>query len=324
MCTLCEVRFNDANAKEAHLRGRKHRIAYKKKIDPSLIVMEVKSDRKMVEQMKRWEIRAEKNIDNALYALDVNLFDVQWARFFEWRIDDLQEDLQSLKTQLRQNDIFSRYHCDWLVHYRHDLVAAPREMMVQVHEAVCIMEIACLSIADVINNTFMHLNPYDRDEERAEKSQAIDMIKFQEMLDSNEFIDCISQYEEKMLLQQEVPPPMLRSSVMKFIRVKSLGKGFLLADDNFIDGCVLYCNFFPTTHLKAIYEAVLATYINSVQSKFTFELVKEQSEKSASFILAVKSTEKDSRKQFQISIRATFTAGFIRNCHPPLVNSKFN
>lgn len=281
--------------------------------------MEVKSDRKLVEQMKRWEIRAEKNIDNALYSLDVNLFDVQWAHFFAWRISDFQEDLQSLKTQLRQNDLFSRYHCDWLVHYRHDLVAAQRKMMVNVHEAVCMMEVASLSIADVINSTFMHLNPHDRDEERAEKSQAIDMDTFNKMLHSNEFIDCVKKYEEK--LQQEKPllPPMLRSSVMKFVRVKSLGKGFLLADDDLID-VVLYCNFFPTTQLKTIYEAVLPTYLNSVQSKFTFEL--EQFEK-ASFVLAVKSTEKHGRKQFQIAIRATFTAGFIRNCHPPLVNSKF-
>lgn len=320
MCTLCEVRFNDANAKDSHLIGRKHRITYKKKIDPALIVMEVKSDRKLVEQMRQWEARAENNIDNALYSQDVNLFDVNWAQFFEWHIEDLQEDLQTLKTQLTANDSFSRTVSDWLVHYRYNAIAAPRQMMASLHEAVCMVEVACLSVAEVINSAFMGLTQGDLDEERAEKSQSIDLEKFQQMVDSNEFIDCLSQYEKKQLQQSQekpLPPPMLRSNVMKFVRVRSLGKGFLLADDDLVD-VVLYCNFFPTSQLKTIYETVLAAYLNSVQSKFTFELAKEQSEKAA-FVLVAKSLS--SEEQFQMSIRASFTAGFIRNCHPPLVNS---
>lgn len=37
-CRLCECRFNDVNAKDMHLKGRRHRLAYKKKVDPNLIV----------------------------------------------------------------------------------------------------------------------------------------------------------------------------------------------------------------------------------------------------------------------------------------------
>lgn len=37
-CKLCDCRFNDPNAKEMHLKGRRHRLQYKKKVDPNLIV----------------------------------------------------------------------------------------------------------------------------------------------------------------------------------------------------------------------------------------------------------------------------------------------
>lgn len=37
-CKLCDCQFNDPNAKDMHMKGRRHRLAYKKKVDPSLRV----------------------------------------------------------------------------------------------------------------------------------------------------------------------------------------------------------------------------------------------------------------------------------------------
>ncbi|XP_002153846.1 zinc finger RNA-binding protein isoform X1 [Hydra vulgaris] len=37
-CTLCDCRFNDVVAKTAHTKGRRHRLSYKKKVDPTLKV----------------------------------------------------------------------------------------------------------------------------------------------------------------------------------------------------------------------------------------------------------------------------------------------
>ncbi|KAK6644082.1 hypothetical protein RUM43_000347 [Polyplax serrata] len=37
-CKLCECKFNDPNAKEMHMKGRRHRLQYKKKVDPQLVV----------------------------------------------------------------------------------------------------------------------------------------------------------------------------------------------------------------------------------------------------------------------------------------------
>ncbi|CAG0918684.1 unnamed protein product [Notodromas monacha] len=37
-CNLCDCQFNDVNAKDMHLKGRRHRTQFKKKVDPSLQV----------------------------------------------------------------------------------------------------------------------------------------------------------------------------------------------------------------------------------------------------------------------------------------------
>ncbi|CAB4063864.1 ZFR [Lepeophtheirus salmonis] len=37
-CKLCDCRFNDPNAKEMHMKGRRHRLQYKKKVNPDLVV----------------------------------------------------------------------------------------------------------------------------------------------------------------------------------------------------------------------------------------------------------------------------------------------
>lgn len=37
-CKLCECKFNDPNAKEMHMKGRRHRLQFKKKVQPDLVV----------------------------------------------------------------------------------------------------------------------------------------------------------------------------------------------------------------------------------------------------------------------------------------------
>ncbi|XP_067666899.1 zinc finger RNA-binding protein-like isoform X3 [Haliotis asinina] len=60
-CKLCECKFNDPNAKEMHLKGRRHRLQYKKKVDPNLQV-EVKPSiraRKVQEEKLRRQAQKE-------------------------------------------------------------------------------------------------------------------------------------------------------------------------------------------------------------------------------------------------------------------------
>ncbi|XP_028980382.2 zinc finger RNA-binding protein isoform X3 [Esox lucius] len=60
-CKLCECSFNDPNAKEMHLKGRRHRLQYKKKVNPELQV-EVKPSiraRKIQEEKMRKQLQKE-------------------------------------------------------------------------------------------------------------------------------------------------------------------------------------------------------------------------------------------------------------------------
>ncbi|XP_012501593.1 PREDICTED: zinc finger RNA-binding protein 2 [Propithecus coquereli] len=54
-CKLCECSFNDANARDMHVKGRRHRLQYKKKVDPDLPIAATPSNRvrKLVEDRMR-------------------------------------------------------------------------------------------------------------------------------------------------------------------------------------------------------------------------------------------------------------------------------
>lgn len=60
-CKLCECRFNDPNAKDMHMKGRRHRFAYKKKVNPDLPVEQKPSlkQRKLTEEKLRRQHREE-------------------------------------------------------------------------------------------------------------------------------------------------------------------------------------------------------------------------------------------------------------------------
>lgn len=73
-CKLCDCKFNDPNAKEMHTKGRRHRLQYKKKVQPDLVV-DVKPtlrQRKMVEREKQrqqmqeefWNRRRDTDMDD--------------------------------------------------------------------------------------------------------------------------------------------------------------------------------------------------------------------------------------------------------------------
>ncbi|XP_078049629.1 zinc-finger protein 72D isoform X2 [Augochlora pura] len=61
-CKLCECRFNDPNAKDMHMKGRRHRFAYKKKVNPDLVVdmkPSLKQRKLLEEKLRRQQMRDE-------------------------------------------------------------------------------------------------------------------------------------------------------------------------------------------------------------------------------------------------------------------------
>nr|XP_023015785.1 zinc finger RNA-binding protein-like isoform X2 [Leptinotarsa decemlineata] len=84
-CKLCECHFNDPNAKDMHMKGRRHRLQYKKKVDPNLVV-DVKPSlrqRKIQEEKLRraamreefWARRHYPEADEGLYWEDHRRYD---------------------------------------------------------------------------------------------------------------------------------------------------------------------------------------------------------------------------------------------------------
>lgn len=76
-CKLCECRFNDPNAKEMHMKGRRHRLQYKKKVNPELVV-EVKPSlrqRKLQEEkLRRQQVRGRIEVIRRLQSVMSDLF----------------------------------------------------------------------------------------------------------------------------------------------------------------------------------------------------------------------------------------------------------
>ncbi|XP_014215361.1 zinc finger RNA-binding protein isoform X3 [Copidosoma floridanum] len=61
-CKLCECRFNDPNAKDMHMKGRRHRFAYKKKVNPDLVVdmkPSLKQRKMLEEKLRQQQMREE-------------------------------------------------------------------------------------------------------------------------------------------------------------------------------------------------------------------------------------------------------------------------
>ncbi|CCD73557.1 DZF domain-containing protein [Caenorhabditis elegans] len=56
-CKLCDCKFSDPNAKEIHIKGRRHRVSYRQKIDPTLVV-DVKPSNKRSQEKRKNQLPA--------------------------------------------------------------------------------------------------------------------------------------------------------------------------------------------------------------------------------------------------------------------------
>ena len=325
-CTLCECRFNDRGAKNQHLKGRKHRIQYKKKVDPTYIVNDIKSDRKQVETARRQSMKKTPvNPEVEAYSGDINPFAEFWCRIFEWSHLDFKEDLQTLKYMQQVPITYSnKTVSDLLIEYKHKISVAPADMMNHIYMAVAMIERGLLSIAAVTDKLFIDLQYEDTVQERAKKSNAIDDEKFHSMAESGDFIKLIQEFDADMEKQKEKP----LSELIRVVRIGHLGKGCVLASDKLVEVAVL-CDFFPTELYSKIMFTILPVHLNNVQNRYVFEVQQEK----AGFLLTIteiasipeeEEVEVDTTKKqlFTIQIRVTFTALHFRYASPDIINRK--
>ncbi|XP_055344626.1 zinc finger RNA-binding protein-like [Paramacrobiotus metropolitanus] len=57
-CTLCDCEFSDESGMNSHIRGRRHRTSYQKKVDPSIVVEPSNAQKKLNERNKRLAAQA--------------------------------------------------------------------------------------------------------------------------------------------------------------------------------------------------------------------------------------------------------------------------
>lgn len=89
-CKLCDCKFNDPNAKEMHMKGRRHRLQYKKKVQPDLVV-EVKPNmrnRKLAEAKNRrqeefWNRRHHGDDDEPMLPIWGGRYDQEFDYFMQ-------------------------------------------------------------------------------------------------------------------------------------------------------------------------------------------------------------------------------------------------
>lgn len=93
-CKLCECSFNDPNAKDMHLKGRRHRLQYKKKVNPDLPV-EIKPSnraRKLLEgklrKQKQKSVLKRQQEDEQRWHMEMRRYeeDLYWRRVEEEQI----------------------------------------------------------------------------------------------------------------------------------------------------------------------------------------------------------------------------------------------
>ncbi|KAM4887304.1 zinc finger RNA-binding protein 2 [Thomomys bottae] len=95
-CTLCECNFNDLNAKDMHVTGRRHRLQYRKKVDPSLPIASgpnVRLQKALAEQLHRQRQVAQKKLEDMRLRWRANL------REHEARCKRVEEEPQAVEQE---------------------------------------------------------------------------------------------------------------------------------------------------------------------------------------------------------------------------------
>uniref|UniRef100_A0A8C1C866 Zinc finger RNA-binding protein n=1 Tax=Cyprinus carpio carpio TaxID=630221 RepID=A0A8C1C866_CYPCA len=160
-CKLCECSFNDPNAKEMHLKGRRHRLQYKKKVNPDLQV-EVKpsirarkiQEEKMRKQMQKeeyWRRREEEERWRMEMRCDYYYF------FFSYNMSYL------LQPPRRPDSSDDRY-----VMTKHAAIYPSEDELQAIQKIVSITERALKLVSDIITDQDASAKGKEDDKEKKE------------------------------------------------------------------------------------------------------------------------------------------------------------
>nr|XP_046913288.1 zinc finger RNA-binding protein-like [Dermatophagoides farinae] len=247
-CTLCECRFNDANAKNLHLKGRRHRLQYKKKVDPSLIVEFIKSDmikieNEQLEKLRQKERSMKKILHTKPYLTeDLDPFQSvdkskEFASLFKYNQNNAHTT--SIHSTYKGNE-YTRSFSDYLLEYRHHLIQPSKLELEYIYQTAYLVEKAIRSVGRFIELNFLLPIPVPK------------FISIHKTLLPMDTINDMLENGENRLIQTD-------SRLVEFIRVLRpgpLGKGLLLTGERYFK-LIILSSVLPTESLLTLFQRLV-------------------------------------------------------------------
>ncbi|XP_076800984.1 zinc finger RNA-binding protein-like isoform X3 [Clavelina lepadiformis] len=242
-CSLCECEFNDPSARDLHVRGRRHRLSYKKKVDPSIEV-DVKLNPKqkslmmlkMRQEARKEAIRQKQKERQILKA-------------------EMQKQ-EELEIKLYEEELYYQYQRD-LVEYEEEMefhrrrnlpppthLLPPRKPILRYFQPRAQVRTQQMKTLDDQHVLAKHAQIYPTEEELNCVQKAVQLVEGV----LKEVSNAIHQQEMKVYtasLSNNLKKPQPERLLKAVLRIGALAKGLLLRGDLYVQ-LVLMCNEKPT------------------------------------------------------------------------------
>ncbi|XP_033633879.1 zinc finger RNA-binding protein-like isoform X2 [Asterias rubens] len=321
-CKLCECKFNDPNAKDMHMKGRRHRLHYKKKVDPSYSVDMKPSNRtrKVQEEKMRRQFAKEeffRQCEENRWQDEISVFphprryeeDMYWRRMEEERYWEerriFEEEMEFFEWQRRrgiphprpvppkmpgQMDAMKRpdSEIDRHVMAKHTAVYPSEQELQSVQAMVSNCEKALKLVSDFLAEAD---TPAEPEEDKAK-------VKEEPKTEAKE-----KEGEEKMDAEGSAAKADTTVRVLKGVmRVGVLAKGLLLKGDLNM-GLVVLCAEKPTrTLLERVVDALPKQLTEVTEDKYDMKLSVEE----AGFVVS-------SLTEPKMTMKVTLTSPVMRD-----------
>nr|XP_018671141.1 zinc finger RNA-binding protein isoform X1 [Ciona intestinalis] len=301
-CKLCECEFNDPSAKALHIRGRRHRLSYKKKVDPNIEV-EVKLNPKqksLMEMKMRMEAKKEAAME-------------QQKKRMEWQMEMRKREEEDIR--LYEQELYYRY----------------KEELSLFEEEVSYCRLSGTPVPPYLappnkpHLKFFRPNDANGNEGQLSRDDQLIMKKHKNIYPTPEELEAVQStvqtvetafkdvsrtiHEQEMKVfaashgtRKRAQPQRLITAV---VRVGELSKGLLLTGDLHV-ALVLMCNVKPTKTMLNRVAGHLPKQLGNVSDEnFVMKIMVED----AAILLATKSVP-------VVTIRITLTSTSMRNPCP--------
>lgn len=140
-CKLCDCKFSDPNAKEMHMKGRRHRLQYKKKVNPDLVV-DIKPS--MRRGMTGRHFREREELDWLGPPMGPDMMSMMWAR-----LRGAPPPMMMMMVPFRRPDTPDDRH----ILAKHSKIYPPEEELARIQKIVGHTEKALKGVSDKLAGT---------------------------------------------------------------------------------------------------------------------------------------------------------------------------